>query len=391
MDEDKNEIFKPSNLGERISKTGKILNNSANLQIEEYHKQVQQNSILYKKLLKNLIIDTFDNSDAFLTSQAFFKKDSINFVAVDGTEYAKQFFDMVIFYAGAYSCSGTLGFNRENGTIKAKYEEKFLEKGREISSCVPIYINKIPEIDTTAFYESLNQPSSLLNQLSEEGILDNTNISKSLMTLSEFFLAYTIASSKQTDIIFMDRSLSNMYSSLLYDTSRKNEWSETCSLLNYAVDGIPFDINDLSLAQHNIHNELLNIPPPRGDYLRYLIFFKILENEPVDFKSLCRLLDIDDYDEKGLEKIRKYAERWMEEDVLIKENNGQYKIGEKYKSTWSRVRKLVNTIGSQIFKGEKDPFLIVKNTNGQEKKEWLTTTDLAFLTLFTLYMLIEEC
>jgi hypothetical protein len=145
---DKSETFKPSSLGQRISKTGKILNNSANLQIEEYHKQVQQNSILYKKLVKNLIIDSFDNSDAFTTSQEFFSKDSISFVAIDGTEYAKQFFDMVIFYAGAYSCSGALDFNKENGTIKPKYEENFLEKGSEVSSCVPVYINKISEIDT---------------------------------------------------------------------------------------------------------------------------------------------------------------------------------------------------------------------------------------------------
>ncbi len=105
---------------------------------------------MYQKLVKNLIIDKFDNSDAFATSKEFFNKDSINFVAVDGTEYAKQFFDIVIFYAGAYSCSGTLDFIKENGTIKAKYEERFLEKGREISSCVPVYINKIPDIDTTA-------------------------------------------------------------------------------------------------------------------------------------------------------------------------------------------------------------------------------------------------
>jgi hypothetical protein len=31
-------------------------------------------------------------------------------VAIDGTEYAKQFFDMVIFYAGAYRCSGRIDF-----------------------------------------------------------------------------------------------------------------------------------------------------------------------------------------------------------------------------------------------------------------------------------------
>jgi hypothetical protein len=385
-----NEIFKISGLGARLSKTGNILNNSANIQIEEFQKQVQHNSILYEKLVKNLIIDRFDKSDAFDTSKEFFDKESINFVAIDGTEYATQFFDMVLFYAGAYSCSGTLNFNKDDGIIKPSYEEKLLDKGKEISSCVPVFINKIPEIDTS-FYDSQNQYNSLLNQFTEEGILDNTNISKSLMTFSEFFLAYTMASTKQTDVIFMDRSLSNMYSSLLTDTSKRSDWSQTCSLMNFDIDGIPFDINDFTLARHNLYNILLEIPPPRGDYLRYSIFFKILENENLNLSFLCRLLDINENDdERKIKQVEKYLKKWIDEDVIIKENN-YYKINEKYQSTWSRTKKLVDIIGNQIFKKEKDPFTIIKNIDGKEKKEWITTTDLSFLTLFTLYLLIEEC
>jgi hypothetical protein len=32
-----------------------------------------------------------------------------------------------------------------------------------------------------------------------------------------------------------------------------------------------------------------------------------------------------------------------------------------------------------------------KASNNKKKEEWITTLDLAFLTLFSLYMLIEEC
>jgi hypothetical protein len=299
---------------------------------------------------------------------------------------------MVLFFAGAYSCSGNLNFNKDadgDRKIKPNYEEKFLDKGKEISSCVPIFINKIPEIDTS-FYDSQNQYNSLLNQFTEDGILDNTNISKSLMTFSEFFLAYTMASSKQTDVIFMDRSLSNKYSSLLTDTSKRMDWSQTCSLLNFDIDGIPFDINDFALARHFLYNRLLEIPPPRGDYLRYSIFFKILENENINLPFLCKLLDIYDNDEKRIKQVERYLKRWVDEDVIIKENN-YYKINEKYQSTPSRTKKLVDIIGNQIFKSQKDPFTIIKDFDGKERKEWITTTDLSFLTLFTLYLLIEEC
>jgi hypothetical protein len=40
----------------------------------------------------------------------FFGKDNVNFVTIDGTEYSKPMFDMVIFYAGAYSCEGNITF-----------------------------------------------------------------------------------------------------------------------------------------------------------------------------------------------------------------------------------------------------------------------------------------
>jgi hypothetical protein len=101
------------------------------------------------------------------------------------------------------------------------------------------------------------------------------------------------------------------------------------------------------------------------------------------------LLNIVD-DEKKVEQIEKYINVWIKEDVVIKDNN-QFKINDNYKSTWSRIRKLVDTLGNQIFQSDKDPFVIIKNINGESKNQWITTTDMAFLTLFAFYLLIEEC
>ena len=303
---------------------------------------------------------------------------------------------MVIFYAGAYSCFGSINFNETN--LKVKYDEKFIGKGNDVSSCVPIFISKIPEIDHTLYDSNPNKKQSTMNVLTEETILDNTNISKSLMTFSEFFLAYKLASSKKADLILMDRSLTNMYSSLLYDTSNRKNWVNDCSLLNYEIDNIPLDVNDLTLGRHHIINELLDLPPARGDYLRYLIFYKLLsQNKAINFDDLCKILQNED--KKIINRIHKYLTRWIEEGVIEKVD-GKYKINDKYNSTWTRIKKLVNSIGNQIFDGDKDPFIISKfikdndsgdGDSGESKKEWITTTDLAFLTLFSLYMLIEEC
>ena len=97
-------------------------------------------------------------------------------------------------------------------------------------------------------------------------------------------------------------------------------------------------------------------------------------------------------DKKIISRMQKYIDRWIEEDVIEKVD-GKYSINNKYNYSWTRIKKLVVSIGNQIFDGDKDPFIISKSieSDDEPKKEWITTTDLAFLTLFSLYMLIEEC
>lgn len=375
-------------LSKKIIKTGKLLQNSTNHQIAEFQNQIKQSSSLYDFIINNLIKDEFDHGLAYEVFNKFFGKTLINFVAIDGTEYARQFFDMVIFYAGAYSCSGSIDFDKKN--VDVRYNEKFIGNEKDVSSCVPIFINKIAEIDHTLYDSNQYKKQRSMSILTEESILDNTNISKSLMTFSEFFLAYRHASANNVNLIFMDRSLSNMYSSLLYDTSKRNNWINDCSLLNYKIDDISLDVNDFTLGRHHIIYESLDLPPARGDYLRYLVFFKLLAKKNIlNLDELCKILKIKD--KKTINRIQRYLTRWVEEGVLETEDE-KYKIKEKYSSTWSRIKKLVISIGNQIFEGETDPFIVIKTVEGNElKKEWLTTTDLAFLTLFSFYMLIEEC
>lgn len=74
-----------------------------------------------------------------------------------------------------------------------------------------------------------------------------------------------------------------------------------------------------------------------------MIFFKILEYGLVDLSSLCGSLNIVD-DEKKIDQIKKYIKIWIKEGVVIKDDN-HFKISDNYKSTWSRIRKLVDTLG----------------------------------------------
>src|SRR5215207_6665451 len=192
-------------LGSKISNTGRILRDSAFSQINEYQQRFSKVTKLYELLFKDLLITNFNNKNAYMTAKKMFGKDIVTFVAIDGTEYSKRLFDMIIFYAGAYSCEGTIHFSN-NEDILIRYKNCFLDKGKDLSSCVPVYIEKVPEIDQT-FYDPAEGKANVMKSMSEETILNNTNIANYLMTFAEFYLAYKLAASAQYNVILLDRSL----------------------------------------------------------------------------------------------------------------------------------------------------------------------------------------
>jgi hypothetical protein len=380
--------YQSSLLGSRISKTGDILRKTALDQIDDYQLKFSKVTDSYNYLFKDLIVDKYDITNAYYTAKSFFDKDILHFVAVDGTEYSKPLFDMVIFYAGAYSCDGSIEFSDQyQDKLKIKYQNRFIDQSVDISSCIPVYIDKIPEIDHT--FHDKDGMVNLMKPLTEETIINNTNIANLLMTFSEFYLAYKYASTKKYDIIFMDRSLSNMYSSLLYDTSDRKTWETNSSILNYKIeDEMAIDVNDIVIARHNIIHDKLNLPSPRGDYLRYAIFNLLSgENQELDITQIMLLLKVNN-NEKIRKRIEKYIHSSIHEGIIEEVKKGKYKIVERYRFSWLRVKRLVTIIDEKIFGKNKEHF-ILDHESGTRK--WLTTLDLSFLTLFTLYMLIEEC
>jgi hypothetical protein len=180
-----------------------------------------------------------------------------------------------------------------------------------------------------------------------------------------------------------------MYSSLMYDTAIKRFWPTNCSILDFEIDGIPLDVNDLTIARQNIINKALDLPPRRGDYLRYAILFSLLNEQKkgVDFDTICSYLKVDPKDENTRKRIQNRIDRSVVQR-LIEYSDGKYRLSAHYQSTWARVRKLVSIIGDQMFQSDEEPFKIQKKG---KNKDMITTLDLAFLTLFSLYMLIEEC
>lgn len=70
------------------------------------------------------LVEKCDSREACQTARKFFGKDIAKLVAIDGTEYSRPLFDIIIFYAGAYSCEGEIDFSGD-GLAQAKYKNSW--------------------------------------------------------------------------------------------------------------------------------------------------------------------------------------------------------------------------------------------------------------------------
>jgi hypothetical protein len=72
---------------------------------------------------------------------------------------------------------------------------------------------------------------------------------------------------------------------------------------------------------------------------------------------------------------------------FLQKTDETYRINSRYANSWSRIRQLVEYLGTQLFtKSTGNPLQV---TDGEQTR-WMTTLDLAFLSLFTLNLLVEE-
>lgn len=375
-----------SSLSTQIQRAGTMLQRGAADQIEGYQSRFQTIEGLHQRLFKNLIVSSFDPKTGFETAKKLFGTEHVSFAAVDGTDYARPLFDLIVFFGGSYAARGTITYN-EKGPPSVEYENHFLKGGRALSSCIPVFVNEIPEIDHSFYQQGGSSEVTTARPLTDEMIANNSTIPAWIMTFSEFYLAYRLA--KESDpprIILLDRSLSSTFPSLIFDSSKRQLWMSNGALHGLEVDNLPLDINDLAFARYHLYVPQLELPPARGDFLRYRILLELENMGPMGKDQLLQSFGITEPDRQG--RVEKFLQKSIK-DGYLEEKNGLYRLTDRYRTTWPRVRKLVETIGHRMFEGRprENPMKIEKNGNWH----WLTTQDMAFLTLFTLNMLIEEC
>ena len=378
-------------LSDMVKRTCDTLRQGATKQISDYEQRFSSLKNLYSQLLENLIKQSFSPKEAWETATEFFGASSVRFAGVDGTMYSRPLFDMVIFFGGAYAATGTVTFS-ENAEPRVQYDAKTIQQGTGMSSVVPIYVNEIPEVDQAFYAEGQPGETSPNKALTDEGIISNATIANAIMTFSEYYLAYKLAADSNLDtrIILLDRSLSVDRASLLYDTSKMEYWTAKSSLLGYKIADEAFDVNDLAIARQHVYSAGLGLPPPRANHLRYAIISLAEREKTLTVQQV--LAEFGVVDDKRRRRVERALKNLVLKGVLIKENE-TYRLNPKYASTWEGTKKLTVQLGDALF-FTKAPDVEAASTmkivkDGKER--WLTTLDIAFLTLFSLQMLMEEC
>jgi len=386
------QVTAPS-LSNAIKRTCDTLKQGATKQVTDYEQRFSSIKNIYDDLLSNLIKEGFDPKQACETAREFFGGTTVRFAGVDGTMYSKPLFDMVIFFGGAYAATGTIRF-AENAEPGVTYDERTLQSSMGISSVVPIYINEIPDVDTS--YAAQEQPSEVnpAKPMTDEEIANNSLIANAIMTFSEYYLAYKLAADPAQDlrVILMDRSLSTERAILLYETRKTGFWKAKTALVGCKASGndTPIDKSDLIIARQHVSNATLGLPPPRSDYLRTAIICMLEQDKALTASQIATAFGATD--EKRVRRIERALKSLREREILTVED-GAYALDARYVTSWKRIKQVTIEVGDKLF--------FTKNADSETassmkilkdgKEHWLTTVDIAFLTLFTLQMLMEEC
>jgi hypothetical protein len=241
-------VLKSSFLSSQFKRAGDILRRGASDQIADYTRRFDSIKSIYDGFLKDLIKKGFSSEDAAATARVFFGSERVSFAAVDGTEYTRPMFDLVIFFGGSYASKGFVEF-RDDGP-RVEYSTRFVEEGMGVSSCVPMYVNEIVNVEQA--YMELGEGGNLTvdRPLTDEAVINNSTIANWIMTFSEFYLAYKLAKQGDVKILLLDRSLCTMHGSLIYDTRRGRLWN-TCAILDCDAGGVKVDENDIAYNRHN--------------------------------------------------------------------------------------------------------------------------------------------
>jgi hypothetical protein len=380
-------------IGRRLKQTGDLLLGGAQKQVKEYRGKFEGLEGVYDEFISKLLIsyDSKRFSTKFIDD--FFGSRRLRFAGIDGTVLKHDVFDLLIFFAGAYPAFGELEID-DSGVARITYDEKYLEHGVGVSSVLPVYISEVPQIDQTLLIRSEDGEIDHSASYSDSWVVDNSAFADFMMGLAEFFLSYQLVSSDNpVNILLVDRIFSSEVASFYAETSNfRLDLDHECGLIGYKIAGRAFTKTEWVFARRLFGNLSSGTPPPRGEFLLPRIIVELMhaEGNSLNRDELIQRLGLDnEFRQARLDKELKNGIKGTgDTEGIIRRNKEYFVLNPQYRDLKLRIKTLVEDVCGRIFSadphvGYEDRFKV----NGR----WLTTNDLAFLSLASLYLAVENC
>ncbi len=380
-----------SPIGKRLKRTGKMLLDGAEKQVSDYRDRFDSLSGAFDDLLCDFMRSYPQEKLDTDFADEFFGKNRLYFRGIDGTVCKNPVFDLIIFFAGAYSSGGYLDV-KNDGEFDIVYDENHLESGIGISSVLPVYISEVPDIDkkvTPRDEEGYVDPAI---SYSDAWIIDNSAIADYMMGFAEFYLGYKSVSRKNpVDILFLDRILSSEVSSFYAETSPSRvRLDKESAIIGNSFDGEVYTPADWIYARRLFGNPKLGTPPPRGEYILPRVMNELIEDNGLTEEQLAKRLGIDtEARRKRLHsELKKGTKAYAGTEPVLEVMGDKFSVRSGVLSLHERTESILGEIGEKIFSEGID---ISVQDRFKIDSHWLTTVDFSFLSLMSIYFMVENC
>ncbi|MFW9809677.1 MAG: hypothetical protein ACFFE6_09880, partial [Candidatus Thorarchaeota archaeon] len=344
-------------IGRRLKQTGELLLGGAQKQVVDYRNKFKGLVGAFDDFLSKLLVSYAAAKFDISFVDEFFGKRNLTFAGIDGTVLKYDVFDLVVFFAGAYSAHGVISLQND-GRAKIEYDEKYLERGMGVSSVLPVYINEVPAIDQTLLVRREDGQIDNSVTFTDAWVVDNSAFADYLMGLAEFFLGYKLVSSDNpVDILLLDRVFSSEIASFYAETSDfRLSLDHECGIIGHKIEGQPFNKTEWVFARKLFGNLEMGTPPARGEFLLSRVVTELV-NEPGHSLNREELVDrLGLKDEFHLARLDKELEKGIrgsgESEGIIIRKGKQFILKPQYKDIKGRIRQLVDEICNRMFSSD---------------------------------------
>jgi hypothetical protein len=308
--------------------------------------------------IKGLLRFGVNLPDAAATANEFFGTDTIDYVAIDGTDSVDQQLDLIVFYVGAFAYRGRVKFTPDAVEVGDPRAE---EGNLSVSAAIPL---------------SEEDAAQVFGQRRESGVeVDPERLPSALMHLAEYYLAYRgVQRPSGPRIVLLDRTLAGDVAHLVWST-RDFVRGKLCVLEGLDTPAGRVTSFDLELARMLLPNKGLSQPAPRSQLLRFAAVAELFGGESLTADELVSRTGANPGWRDRLEvDLRKLDAEFGAFETV----SPSFKLRSGAAGYWDRTLAAALDVSDHIFHpGGSHPLRIAKNG----KEVWVTADDLDFLVL----------